>query len=258
MHRDVKPDNLLLGLGEGGGRTIHLVDFGLAAPGPSRVEGLTLHEGWAPGTRHSNEVVTVGSSSDGDGTPRCVRARKQSPSITQLPNHHPIKSWLLTDRPSIAVRRYSSIAADAGRPPTYADDLESVAWTVRVPYFYFHTGNLIDFKCFVLLSQVSYLRAGTTLWVPPEVRGDIDAVIAGKATAEKADVATEDVDAGWMWALMAHARGLRFGERFDLELCRGIVAAAFAEESGGLAMRDVPFDWEEEGAEGADTAVREV
>jgi hypothetical protein len=37
------------------------------------------------------------------------------------------------------------------------------------------------------------------------------------------------------------------------------VAAAFAEESGGLAMRDVPFDWEEEeGAEGADTAVREV
>jgi hypothetical protein len=55
---------------------------------------------------------------------------------------------------------------------------------------------------------------------------------------------------------MAHARGLRFGERFDLELCRGVVAAAFAEESGGLAMRDVPFDWEEE--EGADTAVREV
>ena len=149
VHRDVKPDNLLLGLGEGGGRTIHLVDFGLAAPGPSRVEGLTLHEGWAPGTRHSNEVVTVGSSSDGDGTPRCVRARKQSPSITQLPNHHPIKSWLLTDRPSIAVRRYSSIAADAGRPPTYADDLESVAWTVRVPYLYFHTGNLSDFKCFV-------------------------------------------------------------------------------------------------------------
>mgnify|MGYP006957467328 CR=1 FL=1 len=43
-----------------------------------------------------------------------------------------------------------------------------------------------------------------------------------------------------------------------LELCRGVVAAAFAEESGGLAMRDVPFDWEEEGAEGADTAVREV
>ena len=149
VHRDVKPDNLLLGLGEGGGRTIHLVDFGLAAPGPSRVEGLTLHEGWAPGTRHSNEVVTVGSSSDGDGTPRCVRARKQSPSITQLPNHHPIKSQLLTDRPSIAVRRYSSIAADAGRPPTYADDLESVAWTVRVPYLYFHTGNLSDFKCFV-------------------------------------------------------------------------------------------------------------
>jgi len=80
---------------------------------------------------------------------------------------------------------------------------------------------------------VSYLRAGTTLWVPPEVRGDIDAVIAGKATAEKADVATEDVDAGWMWALMAHARGLRFGERFDLELCRGVVAAAFARRAAG-------------------------
>ena len=58
------------------------------------------------------------------------------------------------------------------------------------------------------------------------MRGDIDAVIAGKATAEEADVATDVVDAGWMWALMAHARGLRFGERFDLELCRGVVAAA--------------------------------
>ena len=114
---------------------------------------------------------------------------------------------------------------------------------MRVPYLYFHTGNLSDFKCFVLLSQVSYLRAGTTLWVPPEVRGDIDAVIAGKATAEKADVATEDVDAGWMWTLMAHARGLRFGERFDLELCRGVVAAAFAEESGGLGMRGGAVGW---------------
>ena len=78
-----------------------------------------------------------------------MRTREQSPSITQIPNHHPIKIQLLTDRLSIAVRRYSSIAADAGRPPTYADDLESVAWTVRVPYLYFHTGNLIDFKCFV-------------------------------------------------------------------------------------------------------------
>ena len=77
-------------------------------------------------------------------------SREQSPSITQLPNHHPIKIQLLTDRPSIARgHRYSSIAADAGRPPTYADDLESVAWTVRVPYLYFHTGNLSDFKCFV-------------------------------------------------------------------------------------------------------------
>jgi serine/threonine protein kinase len=36
VHRDVKPDNLLLGnpSRRGGARTLHLVDFGLAAPGP--------------------------------------------------------------------------------------------------------------------------------------------------------------------------------------------------------------------------------
>ena len=40
VHGDVKPDNLLLGaVGvKSGARTVHLVDFGLAVPGPKEGE----------------------------------------------------------------------------------------------------------------------------------------------------------------------------------------------------------------------------
>ena len=78
-------------------------------------------------------------------------------------------------------------------------------------------------------------------------RSRIEAVVACKATATEADVATDPIDAAWIWALIAHARSLRFGERFDLGYCRGVVGDAFAEETGGASMRETPFDWEEAG-----------
>ena len=85
--------------------------------------------------------------------------------------------------------------------------------------------------------------------VLPEPAGDrrrVEAVVAGKASATEADVATDPIDAAWIWALIAHARSLRFGERFDLRRCREIVRVAFEEETGGAPMRETPFDWEEE------------
>ena len=78
----------------------------------------------------------------------------------------------------------------------------------------------------------------------------LEAVVAGKASATEADVATDLIDAAWIWALIAHARSLRFGERFDLRRCREIVRVAFEEETGGAPMRETPFDWEEEAGVG--------
>ena len=122
---------------------------------------------------------------------------------------------------------FSAAAADAGRPPTYADDLEALVFTV------------------------AYLRAGTFPWCPPSLRGDVAAVAARKADAAAADLATRDADREWMGALLAHARATEFGAPFDLALCRGIVRRAFAKASGGKRMRDTPFDWEQAGVTAA-------
>ena len=118
---------------------------------------------------------------------------------------------------------FSAAAADAGRPPTYADDLEALVFTV------------------------AYLRAGTFPWCPPSARGDFEAVAAHKAGAVAEDLATDEADQEWMGALLARARAVPFGATFDLAACRGIVRRAFARVSGGARMRDTPFDWEQAG-----------
>jgi hypothetical protein len=64
---------------------------------------------------------------------------------------------------------------DAGRAPTYADDLEAAVFSL------------------------SYMRAGTTPWVPVEQRGDFDAVMAGKATVDAPGLAAEEADQEWLW-----------------------------------------------------------
>jgi len=205
VHRDVKPDNLLLGRCDGvkgGARTVHLVDFGLAVPGPR--EGALDDDGAGAGAG-----AGAGDSPTGD-----------SPAGGSIASPPPLAPPPFTH----GTPTYSSVRADAGAKATYADDLESVAWTC------------------------AYLRAGTPCWARPEDRGRIDAVVSAKATATEADVATDPIDAAWIWALIAHARSLRFGERFDLGYCRGVVRDAFAEETGGASMRETPFDWEEAGA----------
>jgi serine/threonine protein kinase len=126
VHRDVKPDNLLLGnpSNRGGARTVHLVDFGLAAPGPGGGAGSS---GGGGGDAQSESPTSSSSSSPAAG------------------------GWSSGGRSSSSglegTAQYSSAAADAGRAPTYADDLEA------------------------LVFSLSYLRAGTTPWVPLELRG---------------------------------------------------------------------------------------
>ena len=179
VHRDVKPDNLLLGnpSNRGGARTVHLVDFGLAVPGPD-------HPAAAAAISSANSW-SGGASTEGTA-------------------------------------RYSSAAADAGRLPTYADDLEA------------------------LVFSLSYLRAGTTPWVPPELRGDVHEVLRAKATVTEDSLAVDGEDAKWLWALLTHARELRWGCQIDLAYCRGVVQRAFGAASGGLPMREVSFEWEDE------------
>ena len=60
-------------------------------------------------------------------------------------------------------------------------------------------------------------------------------------------MATDPHDAAWIWALITHARSLRFGQRFDLGYCRDVIDKAFAAETGGASMAETPFDWEEAG-----------
>ena len=119
--------------------------------------------------------------------------------------------------------RYSSAAADAGRAPTYADDLEA------------------------LVFSLSYLRAGTTPWVPSDLRGDVREVLAAKATVTQESLASDEADAVWLWALLSHARELPWGCQVDLAHCRGVVRRAFRAASGGRPMREVLFDWEKLG-----------
>lgn len=119
--------------------------------------------------------------------------------------------------------RYSSAAADAGRPPTYADDLEA------------------------LVFSLSYLRAGTTVWVASHLRGDVREVLAAKAGVTEESLAGDAADAAWLWALLRHARELPWGCQLDLARCRGTVRRAFGAASGMRAMREVLFDWEELG-----------
>ena len=191
VHRDIKPDNLLLGPPgrPGGDRTVHLVDFGLAVAGPGT-------EPWTPRT------ATAVGKGEGEGRAEEGEVAAGTSEVEGTP-------------------RYTSVAAARGQPPTYADDLEA------------------------LVFSLSYLRAGTTRWVPPEVRGDLHAVLAAKAEATEEALAASPEDAAWMWGLLVHARGLPFGAQMDLGHCRGLVRSAFATVSGGRAMRDVVFDWEE-------------
>ena len=194
VHRDVKPDNLLLGhpsRGAGANRALHLVDFGLAALGPGVADDCSPKRSEDPRASWTNASET----------------REKTKRET-----------VLRGTPA-----FSAAAADAGRPPTYADDLEALVFTV------------------------AYLRAGTFPWCPPSARGDFEAVAAHKAGAVAEDLATDEADQEWMGALLARARAVPFGATFDLAACRGIVRRAFARVSGGARMRDTPFDWEQAG-----------
>jgi len=199
VHRDVKPDNLLLGhpaRGVGANRALHLVDFGLAALGPSVDDESRAEEA---------EEAFAKSDADSEKADAWKKEKtKTGPVVSGTP-------------------AFSAAAADAGRPPTYADDLEALVFTV------------------------AYLRAGTFPWCPPALRRDVEAVAAHKADAAATDLAADEADQEWMGALLAHARATPFGAPFDLAFCRGIVRRAFAEASGGERMRDTPFDWEQAG-----------
>ena len=202
VHRDVKPDNLLLGNPDtpGGARTIHLVDFGLAARGP-----------------------TAGTTREFKSPSGRAPSPSPSPSPSPFPNARDESRPASSPSSLQGTPQYSSAAADAGRPPTYSDDLEA------------------------LVFSLSYLRAGTTPWVRAEDRGNFEATMRAKANATGADLAEDPEDAAWLGALLTHARETPFGSNINLGWCRGVVRRAFADATGGMRMRETPFDWEEAG-----------
>jgi serine/threonine protein kinase len=225
VHRDVKPDNLLLGhpaRGVGANRALHLVDFGLAALGPSLhgVDDASVDERGSEGSSRR-------TSGDENSATAPTNLDEPRGAMTNEETRHDDVSKIKETPVVLGTPAFSAAAADAGRPPTYADDLEALVFTV------------------------AYLRAGTFPWCPPSLRGDVAAVAARKADAAAADLATRDADREWMGALLAHARATEFGAPFDLALCRGIVRRAFAKASGGKRMRDTPFDWEQAGVTAA-------
>ena len=178
VHRDVKPDNLLLGhpaRGVGANRALHLVDFGLAALGPSLhgVDDASVDERGSEGSSRK----TSGDENSAT-TPRNL---DEPLGVTNEETNEDVSK--IKETPVVlGTPAFSAAAADAGRPPTYADDLEALVFTV------------------------AYLRAGTFPWCPPSLRGDVAAVAARKAGATAADLATRDADREWMGALLAHAR----------------------------------------------------
>lgn len=189
IHRDVKPDNLLLGhpkRGKGANRAVHLVDFGLAAMGPA--EGATVPTQTSEAMIQNKNNVLTKSTKNYSGTPA-----------------------------------FSAAAADTGRPPTFSDDLEALVFTV------------------------SYLRAGTFPWTPPELRRDVLKVAEYKAKAKAENLALNESDQLWMGLLLQHARSVAWGKQFDLAFCRQVVRKAFDETTNGRRMRNTLFDWEEAG-----------